>query len=85
MDDVTETMAPLSAPPINEEFRRKRRQSLYAKPINVGEFETKITNIFLIETHFAQAIWELFSEYSNGSTIHGLRYLGEKRRHWTER
>lgn len=33
----------------------------------------------------SQAIWELFSDYSNGSTIHGLRYLGEKRRHWSER
>lgn len=31
------------------------------------------------------AVWELFSDYSNTSTIHGVRYLGEKRRHWTER
>lgn len=31
------------------------------------------------------AIWNLFSDYSERSTIHGIRYLGEKRRHWTER
>lgn len=31
------------------------------------------------------AIWELFSDYSAISTIHGIRYLGEKQRHWFER
>lgn len=31
------------------------------------------------------AIWELFSDYSAISTIHGVRYLGEKKRHWSER
>lgn len=31
------------------------------------------------------ALWELFSDYSETSTIHGIRYLGEKKRHWTER
>lgn len=36
MDDATETLGPPNDPPINEGFRRKRRQSLYAKPINVS-------------------------------------------------
>lgn len=31
------------------------------------------------------AIWELFSDYSAISTMHGVRYLGEKKRHWSER
>lgn len=31
------------------------------------------------------ALWELFSDYSEFSTIHGVRYMGEKKRHWTER
>lgn len=31
------------------------------------------------------ALWELFSDYSETSTIHGIRYLGEKKRHWSER
>lgn len=31
------------------------------------------------------ALWELFSDYSEISTIHGVRYLGEKKRHWSER
>lgn len=31
------------------------------------------------------ALWELFSDYSEISTIHGVRYMGEKKRHWTER
>ncbi|XP_031633801.1 pickpocket protein 28-like [Contarinia nasturtii] len=31
------------------------------------------------------AFWELFSDYSDFSTIHGVRYMGEKKRHWIER
>ncbi|XP_055320058.1 pickpocket protein 28-like [Sitodiplosis mosellana] len=31
------------------------------------------------------AFWELFSDYSEFSTIHGVRYMGEKKRHITER
>lgn len=31
------------------------------------------------------AFWELFSDYSDYSTIHGVRYMGEKKRHWSER
>lgn len=31
------------------------------------------------------AFWELFSDYSEFSTIHGVRYMGEKKRHWIER
>lgn len=31
------------------------------------------------------ALWELFSDYSETSTVHGIRYLGEKKRHWSER
>lgn len=30
------------------------------------------------------AVWKVFSEYSETSTVHGVRYLGEKRRHWSE-
>jgi Amiloride-sensitive sodium channel len=29
--------------------------------------------------------WGLFSEYSDCSTIHGIRYLGDKQRSWVER
>jgi hypothetical protein len=32
-----------------------------------------------------QAAWGLFSEYSDSSTIHGIKYLGEKRRSTIER
>lgn len=32
-----------------------------------------------------QAVWKVFSEYSETSTVHGVRYLGEHRRHWSER
>lgn len=31
------------------------------------------------------ALWELFADYSETSTIHGIRYLGERKRHWVER
>ena len=29
--------------------------------------------------------WALFSEYSENSTLHGVKYLGEKKLHWSER
>ena len=29
--------------------------------------------------------WALFSEYSEKSTLHGVKYLGEKKIHWAER
>lgn len=32
-----------------------------------------------------QAIWGLFSEYANNSSIHGVRYMGENHRPWVER
>lgn len=31
------------------------------------------------------AAWGLFADFSNNSTVHGVKYLGEKRRHWVER
>lgn len=27
----------------------------------------------------------MFADFSNNSTVHGVKYLGERRRHWTER
>ena len=32
-----------------------------------------------------QAIWGLFSDYANNSSIHGVRYMGERRRPLVER
>jgi acid-sensing ion channel, other len=32
-----------------------------------------------------QAAWALFSDFTNNSTVHGVKYLGERRRHWAER
>lgn len=29
--------------------------------------------------------WSLFGDFSNGSTIHGVKYLGERHRHWSEK
>ena len=31
------------------------------------------------------AIWGMFADFTNNSTVHGVRYLGERRRHWSER
>lgn len=31
------------------------------------------------------AIWGLFSDYTNNSSIHGVRYMGERHRPWVER
>lgn len=30
-------------------------------------------------------MWELFSEYTESSSLHGVKYVGEKKRHWSER
>lgn len=30
-------------------------------------------------------MWELFSEYTESSSLHGVKYVGEKKRHWIER
>lgn len=32
-----------------------------------------------------QKLWNLFSDYCERSTIHGIRYIGEKNSYWTER
>lgn len=32
-----------------------------------------------------QMIWKVLSEFCDHSTIHGVRYFTELRRHWTER
>ncbi len=31
------------------------------------------------------AAWGLFMDYSANSTVHGVKYLGERKRHWSER
>lgn len=31
------------------------------------------------------AAWGMFVEFSSNSTVHGVKYLGERRRHWVER
>ncbi len=38
-----------------------------------------------ISTISKKALWELFSEYSESSSLHGVKYVGEKKRHWVER
>lgn len=39
-----------------------------------------------MKTFFSStAAWGLFADFSNNSTVHGVKYLGERRRHWTER
>jgi len=27
----------------------------------------------------------MFADFCNNSTVHGVKYLGEKQRHWSER
>lgn len=31
------------------------------------------------------AIWGMWEDFTNNSTVHGVKYLGEKKRHWSER
>ena len=31
------------------------------------------------------AIWGMFADFTSNSTVHGVKYLGERRRHWSER
>lgn len=62
------------------------------KPNTVRKsFANVATRVIRMERHQSRygrqisAIWELFSDYSAISTMHGVRYLGEKKRHWSER
>lgn len=32
-----------------------------------------------------RSIWKFFAGFCDHSTIHGVRYFAESRRHWTER
>lgn len=34
---------------------------------------------------YSSAAWALFGDFSNNSTVHGVKYLGEGKRHWAER
>lgn len=34
---------------------------------------------------FVTAAWSMFADFCNNSTVHGVKYLGEKQRHWSER
>lgn len=31
------------------------------------------------------AAWKIFADFSSQSTLHGVKYLGERNRHWSER
>lgn len=31
------------------------------------------------------AAWGMFADFTSNSTVHGVKYLGERRRHWSER
>lgn len=31
------------------------------------------------------ALWGMWEDFTNNSTVHGVKYLGEKKRHWSER
>jgi acid-sensing ion channel, other len=64
-----------------EETKDPRRLSNYSIS-NVSECETK-RNIKYGGP--LTAAWGLFSDFANNSTVHGVKYLGERRRHWAER
>ena len=31
------------------------------------------------------AMWAIFSDFTENSTLHGVKYLGKRKRHWFER
>lgn len=35
--------------------------------------------------NYPLAIWGMWEDFTNNSTVHGVKYLGEKKRHWSER
>lgn len=65
-------------------MRRKDNKN-QLKFVNVADRVMKIKRQQSRYERSINAIWELFSDYSEISTIHGVRYLGEKKRHWSER
>jgi hypothetical protein len=37
------------------------------------------------DTKEVSAISSVIADYTGQSTVHGMKYLGERRRHWTEK
>lgn len=52
-----------------------------AQPVELNDVDTKITNMFLLRTSILYQTKEFF----NNSTLHGIRYIGEKQRPFGER
>ena len=52
-----------------------------APPVELNDVDTKITNMFLLRTSIRYQTKEFF----NNSTLHGVRYIGEKQRPFGER
>lgn len=53
--------------------------------IEAGKRKSSEEKLKMKRPKILSTAWNLFSDYSERSTIHGVQYLGEKRRHWTER
>lgn len=68
-----------------------RKEIKYGKPLRVSwpvfvlsySWNGMCICCFFFST--AQAMWGLLADYSMNSTVHGVRYMFEQRRHWTER
>jgi hypothetical protein len=44
-----------------------------------------LQKLFFIYFFFLTAAWGMWEDFTNNSTVHGVKYLGEKKRHWSER
>lgn len=55
--------------------------AIAAPPVELNDVDTKITNMFLLKT----SIMYQTKEFFNNSTLHGVRYIGEKQRPFGER
>lgn len=48
-------------------------------------FLSEFVSMFSHSLFRFQAAWALIVEFCSNSSIHGVRYFSERRRHWTER
>lgn len=61
---------------------------MMTKHVNDGSLagELKVLLISVINNNNSTpATCEMFADFASNSTVHGVRYLGERRRHWSER
>jgi hypothetical protein len=63
----------------------KRRKVPNMESLLLVKLLKKLFRMCLKKFILLTAVWGMFEDFTNNSTVHGVKYLGEKKRHWSER